>query len=78
MNKHLTRFGVWATTTSGQRKRLVERLGPDWADVLANRVQAHIVRLDRELNRPMPTGRLLTSEVQQRNRDRLIHGLTAA
>ncbi|MEU0032089.1 WhiB family transcriptional regulator [Streptomyces sp. NPDC006335] len=100
VNKDLTRHGVWAATTPGQRndlrKRLADRLGPDWISVLAEQeqarreraaaachrpltvAQARIVRLDREVNGPMPTGRLLTPQVQQRNLARLVHGLTAA
>ncbi|MFJ6393948.1 WhiB family transcriptional regulator [Streptomyces sp. NPDC091972] len=100
VNKDLTRHGIWAATTPGQRndlrKRLADRLGPDWISVLAEREQARreraaaarhqplsvnasrIVRLDREINGPMPTGRLLTPQAQQRNLARLVHGLTAA
>ncbi|MFF7566601.1 WhiB family transcriptional regulator [Streptomyces pseudovenezuelae] len=99
VNKDLTRHGIWAATTPGQRtdlrKRLVDRLGPDWISVLAEQEQARrekaaaarhrpltvnaarIVRLDREVNGPMPTGRLLTPNIQQRNLARLVHGLTA-
>lgn len=40
--------------------------------------QARIVRLDRQVNGPMPTHRLLTPELQQRNRTRLTAGLKAA
>ncbi|MFI0515810.1 WhiB family transcriptional regulator [Streptomyces sp. WSLK1-5] len=100
VNKDLTKVGIFAGTTPPHqrkelRKRLVDRLGPDWIDVLAEQEQARreraaaarhrpltvnqarIVRLDREINGPIPTGRLLTPEAQQRNRDRLMHGLTA-
>ncbi|WP_331724771.1 WhiB family transcriptional regulator [Streptomyces canus] len=97
-NKHLTRHGIWAATTPGQRtdlrNRLTDRLGPDWINVLADRDQARreraaaarhqpltvnqarIVRLDRELNGPMPR-QPLTPKDQQRNYDRLVHALTA-
>ncbi|MFF7954056.1 WhiB family transcriptional regulator [Streptomyces griseorubiginosus] len=99
VNKDLTRHGVWAATTPVQRtelrKRMADRLGPDWAEILAKQEQARreraaaarhqplpvnaarIVRLDREVNGPMPTGRLLAPAVQQRNLARLVHGLTA-
>ncbi|MEV7076633.1 hypothetical protein [Streptomyces sp. NPDC093990] len=39
--------------------------------------EARIVRLDREINGPMPTGRLLTPSIQRRNLAQLVHGLTA-
>ncbi|MFI1510232.1 WhiB family transcriptional regulator [Streptomyces sp. NPDC020597] len=100
VNKPVTRFGIWAATTPGQRtalrKRMVDRLGPDWIDVLARQDQARrqqaaaarhtpltvdqarIVRLDRQVNGPMPTHRLVTPELQQRNRTRLMAGLKAA
>lgn len=43
VNKPVTRFGIWAATTPGQRnglrKRLADRLGPDWIDVLAHQDQ---------------------------------------
>lgn len=43
VNKELTRVGVYAATTPGQRTalrtRLADRLGPDWIDVLAEQHQ---------------------------------------
>jgi transcription factor WhiB len=98
VNKDLTQVGIFAATTPHQRKtlrkRLADRLGPDWIDVLADQDQARreraaaarhtpltvnqarIVRLDRELNGPMPR-QPLTPKDQQRNCDRLVHALTA-
>ncbi|MFE6629793.1 WhiB family transcriptional regulator [Streptomyces rochei] len=98
VNKDLTNVGIYAATTPGQRtalrRRMVDRLGPDWIDVLADQDQARrdraatarlnpltvnqarIIRLDREVNGPMPTP--LTPAQQQRNRDRLMAGLKAA
>ncbi|MET9914462.1 WhiB family transcriptional regulator [Streptomyces sp. NPDC006476] len=100
VNKEATRVGVWAATTPGQRtdlrKRLADRLGPDWIDVLAAREkarreraaaarhtplsvsQARIVRLDREVNGPMPARSPLTAQQQQHNLARLVAGLKAA
>ncbi|MFD5430423.1 WhiB family transcriptional regulator [Streptomyces sp. NPDC127084] len=100
VNKPLTKTGVFAATTPSQRtilrKRLADRLGPDWIDVLARQDQtrreqaaaarhtpptvdqARILRLDREVNGPMPLHRLVTPEQQERNRTRLLAGLTAA
>lgn len=40
--------------------------------------QARVVRMDREVNGPMPTHRPLTPELQQRNLTRLAAGLKAA
>ncbi|MFJ4895019.1 hypothetical protein ACIP5U_34270 [Streptomyces sp. NPDC088788] len=66
------------------RKRIADRLGPDWIDVLADQIkarreraaaartnpltvaQARIVRLDNEMNGPMP--RPITPGRQRRNR----------
>ncbi|MFE1198504.1 WhiB family transcriptional regulator [Streptomyces olivaceoviridis] len=98
VNKPLTKVGIFAATTPGQRtalrKRMVDRLGPDWIDVLADQdqarreraaaarhnpltiSQARIVRLDREINGPMP--KPLTPTQQQRNMARLMAGLKAA
>ncbi|MFJ7242665.1 WhiB family transcriptional regulator [Streptomyces olivaceus] len=98
VNKDLTRVGIFAATTPVQRvvlrKRLADRLGPDWIDVLADQDQARrersaaarhtpltvnqtrIVRLDRDTNGPMRVP--LTPAQQQRNRARLLAGLTAA
>lgn len=97
VNKEATRVGVFAATTPGQRtelrKRLADRLGPDWIDVLAERYQARreqavarrhdpltvnqarIVGLDRSVNGPMPTHRLLTPAQQQRNLEVLVLAL---
>ncbi|MYS40659.1 hypothetical protein GTY23_05255 [Streptomyces sp. SID5998] len=98
VNKDLTKVGIFASTTPSQRtalrKRMVDRLGPDWIDVLADQdqarreraaaarhtpltiSQARIVRLDREVNGPMP--KPLTPAQQQRNMARLMAGLKAA
>ncbi|MDI6413178.1 WhiB family transcriptional regulator [Streptomyces albus] len=98
VNKDLTKTGVFAATTPLQRtalrKRMADRLGPDWTDVLAERdrarrarvaaarhnpltiSQARIVRLDREINGPMP--KTLTPAQRQRNMARLMAGLKAA
>ncbi|MEV7980826.1 WhiB family transcriptional regulator [Streptomyces sp. NPDC086519] len=100
VNEDLTEVGVWAATTPRQRKtlrkRMVDRLGPDWIDVLAHQDQvrreraaaarhtpltvdqARIVRLDREVNGPMPPHRSVTPAQQERNRTRLMAGLKAA
>lgn len=95
----LAREGIWAATTARQRKalrrRLVDRLGKQWAAVVAEQDrqrrerqalarhqpltirQAQIVREDRERNGPMGRPRPpLTPELQARNRDRLVAGLT--
>ncbi|MFD8629625.1 WhiB family transcriptional regulator [Streptomyces hygroscopicus] len=98
VNKDLTKVGIYAATTPAQRtalrKRMVDRLGPDWIDVLADQdqarreraaaarhmpltiSQARIVRLDREVNGPMP--KPLTPAQQQRNMARLMASLKAA
>ncbi|MGA5363965.1 WhiB family transcriptional regulator [Streptomyces purpurascens] len=98
VNKPITRIGIWAGTTPTQRttlrKRMVDRLGPDWIDVLAERNkarreraaaarhnpltvnQSRIIRLDREVNGPMPQP--ITPAQQQRNMARLVAGLKAA
>jgi len=100
VNKPVTKVGIWAATTPSQRtalrKRIADRIGPDWIDVLAAQDQvrreraaaarhtpltvdqARIVRMDREVNGPMPVHRPITSEVQQRNVTRLMAGLKAA
>ncbi|MDQ0605515.1 hypothetical protein QF037_009948 [Streptomyces canus] len=100
VNKPLTRLGIFAATTPGQRtelrKRLADRLGPDWIDVLAEQdqtrraraaaarnhpltvSQTRVVRLDRDVNGPMPTHRLLTPAQQQRNLTRLAASLKTA
>jgi hypothetical protein len=88
VNKQATRVGIWAATTPRERntlrKRIADRLGPDWIDVLADQIkarreradaartnpltvaQARIVRLDNEMNGPMP--RPITPRRQRRNR----------
>ncbi|MEU9313419.1 WhiB family transcriptional regulator [Streptomyces sp. NPDC048256] len=94
------RLGVWASTTARQRTqlrwRLADRLGTDWATVVADREdrrraqrlaarytplivhQARIVRLDRDLNGPLPRRpRRLTRDEQQRNVHRLLTGVQA-
>ncbi|MFC9117710.1 WhiB family transcriptional regulator [Streptomyces sp. NPDC057092] len=98
VNKDLTKVGIFAATTPGQRavlrQRLVDRIGPDWIDVLADQDQARreraalarynplpvnrarMVRLDREVNGPMPQP--LTPAQRQRNMARLMAGLKAA
>ncbi|MGQ4347526.1 hypothetical protein [Streptomyces sp. SAS_275] len=91
VNKQAARGGIWAATTPRERntlrKRITDRLGPDWIDVLADQIkarreraaaartnpltvaQARIVRLDHEMNGPMP--RPITPRRQRHNRDRL-------
>ncbi|MFD9398175.1 WhiB family transcriptional regulator [Streptomyces sp. NPDC060011] len=93
VNKQATRVGIWAATTPRERntlrKRIADRLGPDWVNVLADEIkarreradaarthpltvtQARIVRLDREMNGPMPCP--VTPRRQRRN-----HALLAA
>lgn len=88
VNKQAASVGIWAATTPRERntlrKRIAERLGPDWVDVLADQIkarrdraaaarttpltvaQARIVRLDHEMNGPMP--RPITPRRQRRNR----------
>ncbi|WP_432189842.1 WhiB family transcriptional regulator [Streptomyces sp. Tue6028] len=95
VNHPAARLGVWAATTPRERtqlrKRISDRLGPDWINVLADQdqarreqaatarhnpltvTQARIVRLDREVNGPMP--RPLTPGEQQRNRELLLAGV---
>ncbi|MCX4581257.1 WhiB family transcriptional regulator [Streptomyces sp. NBC_01571] len=91
VNQRASRVGIWAATTPRERntlrKRIADRLGPDWIDVLADQIkarrertaaarttpltvaQARIVRLDNEMNGPMP--RPMTPTRQRRNRARL-------
>ncbi|GHF33809.1 WhiB family transcriptional regulator [Streptomyces fumanus] len=98
VNEPLTRIGIWAATTPGQRtdlrKRMADRLGPAWIDVLAERDQARRERAAAARHNPLtvnqarivrldrelngPMRRPLTPKEQQRNRDRLMAGLKAA
>ncbi|MFJ4633568.1 WhiB family transcriptional regulator [Streptomyces sp. NPDC088847] len=100
VNKPVTKTGVFAATTPSQRtvlrKRLADRLGPDWIDVLARQDQtrreraaaarhtpptvdqARIIRLDLQVNGPMPLHRLVTPQQQEHNRARLMASITAA
>jgi WhiB family redox-sensing transcriptional regulator len=70
-------------------RRLADRLGADWATVVADHDQrlreaarhtpltvgeVRIVRMDRELNGPMPRARTITLVQQRRNRARLVAG----
>ncbi|OQQ13106.1 hypothetical protein B0675_39440 [Streptomyces sp. M41(2017)] len=91
VNKQATRVGIWAATTPRERntlrKRIADRLGPDWVDALADQIKARreravaarnnpltvaqtrVVRLDHEMNGPMPCP--MTPARQRRNRARL-------
>lgn len=88
VNQQAARVGIWAATTPRERntlrKRIADRLGPDWIDVLADQIKARreraaaarnnpltvaqtrIVRMDHEMNGPMP--RPMTPARQRRNR----------
>ncbi|MFJ6509294.1 WhiB family transcriptional regulator [Streptomyces sp. NPDC091879] len=88
VNKQAARVGIWAATTPRERntlrKRIADRLGPDWVDELAEQIkarreraaaartppltvaQARMVRLDHEMNGPMP--RPITPRRQRRIR----------
>ncbi|CAC36636.1 WhiB family transcriptional regulator [Streptomyces sp. NRRL_B-16638] len=98
VNKPLTKVGIFAATTPGQRtelrKRIADRLGPDWIDVLADqdkdrRERAAAARHDPltvnqsrivRLDREVngPMRAPLTPSQQERNLSRLMAGLTAA
>ncbi|MEU3050384.1 WhiB family transcriptional regulator [Streptomyces sp. NPDC006984] len=58
VNKTLTAENVFAGTTPGQRRalrrRLADRLGPDWADVLAARDQARRAQAEAARHTPLP------------------------
>ncbi|MDV9188202.1 WhiB family transcriptional regulator [Streptomyces sp. SR27] len=58
VNKPVTKDGVFAGTTPGQRnvlrRRLADRLGPDWVDVLAARDQARRARAEAARHTPLP------------------------
>ncbi|MDX2565010.1 WhiB family transcriptional regulator [Streptomyces sp. TX20-6-3] len=58
VNKTLTQDGVFAGTTPAQRRalrrRLADRLGPDWVDVLAARDQARRERAEAARHTPLP------------------------
>jgi WhiB family redox-sensing transcriptional regulator len=92
VNKPLTKTGIYATTTPGQRtalrKRMVDRLGPNWIDVLAAQEQARREQAAAARHNPLtitqarivsldrevngPARHPLTSEQQQRNHARLL------
>ncbi|MFD9246084.1 WhiB family transcriptional regulator [Streptomyces sp. NPDC059556] len=58
VNKTLTAENVFAGTTPTQRRalrrRLADRLGPDWVDVLAARDQARRERAEAARHAPLP------------------------
>lgn len=58
VNKPVTKVGIWAATTPGQRtalrKRMADRLGPDWIDVLAAQDQARRERAATARHTPLP------------------------
>ncbi|MGV9758602.1 WhiB family transcriptional regulator [Streptomyces tricolor] len=98
VNQPLTKVGIFASTTPKQRtalrKRIVDRLGPDWIDVLADQDQAHRERAAAARHTPLtvnqariirldrdingPMRKPLTPAQQQRNMARLMAGLKAA
>ncbi|MFE2384410.1 WhiB family transcriptional regulator [Streptomyces misionensis] len=98
VNKDLTEVGIYAATTPNQRttlrKRMVDRLGPDWIDVLADQDQARRERAAAARHAPLtisqarivaldrevngPMPKPLTPAQQQRNMARLMAGLKAA
>ncbi|MGW1364542.1 Lsr2 family DNA-binding protein [Streptomyces chartreusis] len=61
VNPSLTRTGVFAATTPGQRrdlcKRLADRLGRDWKDVLAEQDRARRERAAATRHDPLTVGR---------------------
>ncbi|MFB7245650.1 WhiB family transcriptional regulator [Streptomyces populi] len=100
VNESAARVGIWAATTPRERtqlrKRIADRLGPDWVELLAAQGQARreraaeartapltidqarIVRLDSDVNGPMPRPRTLSPARQQRNRNRLAAGVRSS
>ncbi|WDM16494.1 WhiB family transcriptional regulator [Streptomyces lavenduligriseus] len=98
VNRDLTKVGIFAATTPGQRialrKRMAERLGPDWIDVLADQDRARREQAATARHNPLtisqarivcldrevngPMRRPLTPAQQQRNLARLMAGLKAA
>ncbi|MFD6826955.1 WhiB family transcriptional regulator [Streptomyces sp. NPDC060085] len=91
VNKQATRVGIWAATTPRERdtlrKRIADRLGPNWVDVLAEEIKARRERAAAARNNPLtvaqtrivsldhemngPMPRPMTRARQRRNRDRL-------
>ncbi|GAA2615430.1 WhiB family transcriptional regulator [Streptomyces roseoviolaceus] len=98
INKPLTKVGIIAATTPSQRttlrKRMADRLGPDWIDVLAAQDKARRERAAAARHNPLtisqarivrldreingPMRLPLTPAQQQRNMARLVAGLKAA
>jgi WhiB family redox-sensing transcriptional regulator len=95
VNADATRSGIFAGTTPRQRttlrKRLADRLGPDWIDVLAEREQARRDRAAAARHAPLtvaqsrivrldreingPMRQPTSTRQQQRNRRRLVLAL---
>ncbi|MFF0191039.1 WhiB family transcriptional regulator [Streptomyces sp. NPDC005244] len=91
VNKQATRAGIWAATTPRERntlrKRIADRLGPNWVDVLADQIKARRERAAAARTNPLtvaqtrvvrldhemngPMRRPMTPARQRRNRDRL-------
>ncbi|MFF2779922.1 WhiB family transcriptional regulator [Streptomyces sp. NPDC058052] len=73
VNETLTAENVFAGTTPGQRRvlrrRLVDRLGPDWVDVLAARDQARRERAESARHTPLPVAQARIVHL-----DRELHG----
>ncbi|WP_134656267.1 WhiB family transcriptional regulator [Streptomyces sp. H23] len=98
VNKPLTKVGIYAATTPGQRtelrKRMAERLGPDWIDVLAAQDQVRRERAAAARHTPLTVSQTrivrldvevngpmrlpLSPSQQRRNLARLMAGLKAA
>ncbi|MGW6493199.1 WhiB family transcriptional regulator [Streptomyces sp. NPDC055056] len=91
VNQQASRVGIWAATTPRERntlrKRIADRLGPDWIDVLADQIKARCERATAARITPLtvaqariarldhemngPMPRPMTPARQRRNRDRL-------
>ncbi|MFF2101773.1 WhiB family transcriptional regulator [Streptomyces sp. NPDC058202] len=88
VNKEASSVGIWAATTPRERntlrKRIADRLGSDWVDVLANQIRARRERAAAARNNPLtvaqtrvvsmdremngPMPRSMTPARQRRNR----------
>ncbi|MFJ6785246.1 WhiB family transcriptional regulator [Streptomyces yangpuensis] len=83
VNKTLTAENVFAGTTPGQRhalrRRLADRLGPDWVDVLAARDQARHARAEAARHTPLPVSqaRIVDLDRELNGPLRLLPQLTA-
>ncbi|MFI9297513.1 WhiB family transcriptional regulator [Streptomyces gardneri] len=82
VNKPVTKDGVFAGTTPGQRnalrRRLADRLGPDWIDVLAVQDQARRERAEANRHTPLtvPQARIVRLDRELNGPLRLLPPLT--